>query len=256
MALIGVSGKIGSGKDLVGDIINFLTSEYYTPSEYSINYTLEDSFKDFQDYTIIDYKHKFEIKKFADKLKDIVCMLIGCSRKDLENREFKEKPLEKQWWNFSLGGGKRYVLPYIGEYSDSDRKIMEGRYEEKMTPRLMLQLLGTEAGRQVIHQNIWVNALFSDYNKTYNWVITDVRFTNEADVILEKGGIVIRINRPCKECNGVSNHKLDCSIGRVEHLSEKSLDDYGKFSYIVDNVGTIPDLIHMIKNILKKENII
>ena len=31
-----------------------------------------------------------EIKKFADKLKDIVCLLIGCTREQLEDQEFKK----------------------------------------------------------------------------------------------------------------------------------------------------------------------
>ena len=33
----------------------------------------------------------------------------------------------------------------------------------KLTPRKLLQLLGTDCGRDIIHPNIWVNALFADY---------------------------------------------------------------------------------------------
>ena len=35
----------------------------------------------------------------------------------------------------------------------------------KFTPRLLLQLLGTDAGRNIVHPNIWVNALMSDYRQ-------------------------------------------------------------------------------------------
>ena len=42
----------------------------------------------------------WKIVKFADKLKDIVCLLIGCERKKLENREFKEKELGEDWWYY------------------------------------------------------------------------------------------------------------------------------------------------------------
>jgi hypothetical protein len=34
---------------------------------------------------------------------------------------------------------------------------------QRLTPRLLLQLLGTECGRQIIHPNVWVNALMSEY---------------------------------------------------------------------------------------------
>ena len=45
------------------------------------------------------YPHfsNYQIKKFADKLKDIACLLIGCTREQLEDREFKEKELGEEW---------------------------------------------------------------------------------------------------------------------------------------------------------------
>tara|TARA_B110000858_G_scaffold76181_1_gene88309 strand:+ start:1547 stop:2104 length:558 start_codon:yes stop_codon:yes gene_type:complete len=184
--LIGVSGKKGAGKDLAGEIIQRVVGE-------------------------ADFAWHYNIKKFADKIKDVVCLLIGCSREDLENREFKERELGEEWgW---------------------------------LTPRKLLQLLGTEAGRVIIHPNLWVNALFSDYDSSSNydskWIITDVRFPNECQAIKDRGGIVIRINR---DSDVVDNHS-----------SETALDNYYDFDHVVDNNGSIDDLTNNLIKIINND---
>ena len=136
------------------------------------------------------------------------------------------------------------------------RKIMK-QINKKTTVREVLQQVGTEFRNQ-LHPNIWVNSLMSEYkpinqsapgrftvnyppevdfihNQDYdgdieryliypNWVITDVRFVNEADAIKNKGGINIRIDRP-----NLLNNQNNINL---EHISETSLDDY-KFNYYV-----------------------
>ena len=138
--------------------------------------------------------------------------------------------------------------------------------EETLTPRKMLQLLGTEAGREIIHPNIWVNALMAEYQNNlqvikskagengftkedkHSWIITDVRFPNEAEAVKKAGGILIRINRP-------STYKPE-EAGKLEHPSETSLDNYDGFNHSIYNDGTLVDLIGEVKRILIKENII
>lgn len=49
---------------------------------------------------VVEHLHKdlanseYKIKKFADKLKDIVCILIGCTREQLEDSKFKSMTME------------------------------------------------------------------------------------------------------------------------------------------------------------------
>lgn len=124
----------------------------------------------------------------------------------------------------------------------------------KLTPRLILQLLGTNVGRQIIHPNIWVTATLGNYHEDAKWICTDVRFPNEADAIKTKGGILIKIVRPCIECGGLGCHKMGCSIGIQNHVSETSLDKYDGFDYIIENIGTIDDLIEKVKKILINES--
>ena len=64
-----------------------------------------------------------------------------------------------------------------------------------VTPRMILQKVGTEAMRNVIDGNIWVHSLESKITGKDNVVITDVRFLNEIDCIRRLGGKLILIQR-------------------------------------------------------------
>lgn len=250
--IIGISGKIGSGKDTVGKIIQYLTSK--KDNKLKIETYLESK------NTFIN--DGFEIKKFADKLKDIVCMLIGCTREQLEDREFKEKELGEEWWYYK---GETKLISYNEATEIQQRKLPL----IKPTPRLLLQLIGTDLFRNKLHPNIWVNALMADYKesqlgqakrrrkgKTFpigyflpNWIITDVRFPNEAKAIKNRGGILIRIERDYVLRGGPEDPKN-------QHPSETALDDYQDWDYIIQNDGTIEDLIEKVKEILIIEKIL
>lgn len=266
ISLIGVSGKINSGKDLVGQLIQYHTSEAYE------KYSVEDYLKIYSKLGTfgIGYLPDYEIKKFADKLKDIVCMLIGCTRAQLEDREFKETPLGKEW-NYYFAKDLSVGLYSSQEYNKLEAVQKSWFQEKQLTPRLLLQLLGTDCGRKIIHPNIWVNALFADYKPsqeylyqkdsakklilTYpNWIITDVRFPNEAEAIKSRGGIVVRVNRPKPRI--ITNDVITDIIhntknfGIVEHESETALDNYKEFDYVFTNDGSIMDLYEKVKTIL------
>ena len=265
--LIGISGKIGSGKDTVGSIL--------------------------QDYSDNDY----QIKKFADKLKEIACLLIGCTRKQLEDREFKEKELGEEWWQYGLireNTRKPILYPSKKEDIEKQLKVFNNArmYINKLTPRKLLQLLGTECGREIIHPNIWVNALFADYKHIWNdpdpikgndynityrkdypnteesliqygggseaevftreieqskWIITDVRFPNEAQAIKDRGGIVIRVKRPLDRLGNSKLPKLK-HTSVTQHPSETALDDYD-FDYVIENEGSIEELVEKVKQL-------
>jgi hypothetical protein len=202
MAIIGINGKIGSGKDTIANIIKELSPEY-----------------------------SWENKKFAGKLKIIASILTGIPVGKFESQEFKTTNLGKEWGD--------------------------------MTVRELLQKLGTEALRDNLDRDVWINALWADY-KSYgnypiygtteknerifleygylypNWIITDTRFINEAESIKQHGGILIRVRRDSGNTVGVS------------HPSETALDDYVRFDYEIDNNGTLSDLREKVREILIK----
>ena len=184
--ILGINGKIGSGKDTVGKIIQYLT----LGEEFSK--TNGDILADLEYNGYYANKSNFRIKKFADKLKDIVCMLLGCTREQLEDREFKEKELGEEWWYWENSFGKR--INYLDNitYDSTVKDGLTSRKLVKLTPRLLLQLLGTECGRQIIHPNIWVNALMSEY-KHYK---KGIAYNLETD----KNLFEYYLHKECKHC--------------------------------------------------------
>jgi len=216
--IIGVSGYSGSGKDTVGTIIQYLKCSNPQSS-------IEQMCADYSEYEYwLDEQSGWEIRKFAGKLKDIASHLTGIDIEDFEDQEFKKTNLGPEWWTICDEG------------------------HQPMSVRDFLQKLGTDALRIGLHDNVWVNALMSDYvnddqtGELPNWIITDVRFPNEAQAIKDKGGIMIRIDRP-----GVSPIN--------DHPSETGLDGW-KFDYRIANVSDIYTLKETIRGILKHAKII
>lgn len=100
--------------------------------------------------------------------------------------------------------------------------------------RRLLQALGTEAGRAILGENVWVDAAFRVVDSIPGpVVITDVRFPNEADFVERWPGSVtyglfVRVHRP-----GLPQNDL--------HPSETALDDRIANVRVI-NDGTIADL--------------
>ncbi|AUG87249.1 deoxynucleoside monophosphate kinase [Streptomyces phage Omar] len=99
--------------------------------------------------------------------------------------------------------------------------------------RALLQRAGTEAGRRVLGENVWVDALFREHADAPALVVTDVRFPNEARAVADRGGVLIRVVRP-----GVGPARD--RAGRV-HESEVALDAWD-FDHTLTNDGSVRDL--------------
>jgi hypothetical protein len=93
--------------------------------------------------------------------------------------------------------------------------------------RELLQRLGTEAGRDVLGENVWVNAVFDNFSGE-KLVISDVRFPNEAEEIRRRGGAIVRIVR---EGFGPIN-------GHISETAFKGQD------FIIYNDGTPQDMLN------------
>jgi len=111
-----------------------------------------------------------------------------------------------------------------------------------LSPRVVMQRFGTEVGRQ-IDVNVWVKSLQLRVQQGLDtgkvqYVITDVRFPNEADLIHKMGGKVWRIERP------------SLGPGVDLHPSETSLDAH-EFDQVIINDGSLEDLYAKVEDILK-----
>ena len=138
-------------------------------------------------------EHGFQRAAFADKVREFALAadpIIHCE-------------------NSGLG------LPLFRPLSEVVGKI--GWDEAKKMPivRQLLQQIGTDAGRRVIGEDVWVNALMGGIHQSKNYVITDVRFPNEVTAIHAAGGIVWRIHRPNFD-NGVPEHESERYISTLD----------------------------------------
>jgi len=280
--IIGISGKIGSGKDTIGKIIQYLTMVDFKTMNLLRN---EDGSKvtfeqHFLNNIYLQSYSNWQIKKFADKLKECVSLILNISREDLEKIEVKNRILGEEWTRY--GYADYFYRDMNGtpimnnkqcskeEYEEHYKINWQTTYKHEYTVRDILQLFGTEACRNQIHTNFWVNALFSEYTgKTEkwdcdgnsildiypNWIITDMRFPNELEAVKKREGITIRCNRTVFEQNGIK-YKLNSNMdSQSNHPSEIALDN-ATFDYTIDNNGTIGELIVKVKEILIKERII
>lgn len=254
--IIGISGKIGSGKDTAGQIIQYLQYKFDQGSTISFNeYEIES----------IGYTNKWEVKKFAGKLKQIVSLLTGIPVQDFEKEEIKNQTLGDEWikpnvLQYFQGSNQEWHDFVENQKSDQSFKLVYETsiritdtisrfkyYQDvRLTVRDLLQQVGTNAMRDIIHPNIWCNSLFADYkckgtlheprpshtshtsHTGYpNWIITDLRFPNEYKYIKKYEGINIRINRPYYPTEIIRNHdnKKYIHINNGKYRAESSLTD-------------------------------
>lgn len=96
-----------------------------------------------------------------------------------------------------------------------------------MTVREFLQKFGT-AMRLNVDPNFWVKALWANLQSWDNVIIADVRYPNELQSIIDRGGFVIRLER---EGAGAGNHD-----------SETALDNYTEWDWYIENNGSLEDL--------------
>lgn len=259
--IILISGRLNSGKDEVGSMLQ----------------------KEVPNLNL-------EIVKFAGKIKETIALWLGVSLEKLEDREFKESPLGPEWTVYyrknvimhydsvdkEITTGPLFNLRQEAESSSPDVPYMYDLVSseviaERLTPRRLFQLLGTNCGRKLIHPNIWVLTTFADYNKESNWAIPDTRFPNELEggkrKAKETGSklIVIRVERSLFNRTGGKYESLrqvldqDADLySKLTHESETSLDSYakeGEFDYYIDNNGTLENLRNQVKNIIKWEKL-
>jgi hypothetical protein len=249
--IIGISGKKQSGKDTIANIIMYQSWVEKSKQGSALGLT------EFNPDVKYQNRSGWKVVRFADKLKDMVCLLLGCSREDLEKEEFKNSPLGEEWRVYYLSRkNKISQWSRLGtkEYIENRCKAFKGEMEVRSTlytPRMVLQILGTDLFRKEFHPDVWVNATMAaykpltfEYPESYikenpdkpateqvfpGWIIPDVRFPNEANAIKERGGILIRVERD--------------GVKRDSHESETALDNYGGFDYVFRNNGSIQKLL-------------
>ena len=184
--------------------------------------------------------HGFRRDSFANTLKDAVSAVFGWDRTLLEGRTKEAREWREQvdpWW------AERLNMP-------------------NLTPRLILQLWGTEVCRKGFHDDIWIASVENKMRKTTdNIVISDVRFPNEIKAIHNAGGKVIRIKRGDEPewYNAAVSMNHGPTGNTSWALSKEKINKLGihasetawvgsKIDITITNDGTIDELFEAIKN--------
>lgn len=180
--------------------------------------------------------HEFRRDSFASTLKDAVSAVFGWDRNLLEGRTKQAREWREQvdpWW------AERLDMP-------------------NLTPRLMLQLWGTEVCRVGFHDDIWIASLENKIrNSQDNVVISDCRFPNEIAAIKNQGGRVIWIKRGALP----EWYELAIESNKGNPVAQAALTQLGihtsetswvgtDFDAVLDNNGSIEDLYQQIKSLV------
>ena len=171
---------------------------------------------------------------FADSLKNFCSDAFNIPKEDL--------------WGSDSDKNKKSIIMWgnLQDHVINKHKPQAAEMEDLLTIRQVLQIFGTDICRDSFYNNIWINLTMSriraqqeKQNGWRNFVITDVRFPNEAKMIKDIGGVVIRLLR-----NSGSDD---------DHSSETSLDNF-KFDYVVDNrFMSLDEQYEAVLDIIKKE---
>lgn len=178
---------------------------------------------------------------FADKLKDACSTIFEWDREMLEgitteSRKWREEVDE--WWAKRLG-------------------------IEDFCPRLALQWMGTEAGRNVFGEEIWCAAL-EKYILEHpgDYVIPDVRFANEVKLVRSMRGTTLRVRRGpepdwyrsayewnTEQRDNPDNHMIIPAKLELIHASER--DWIGeRFDHEIENNGSLLELEEQVDSLI------
>lgn len=159
--------------------------------------------------TVADYlvERGFAKVSFADPIKQMLCALMDVGKHQWEDRLWKERPV------------------FMGH-----------------SPRYLAQTLGTEWGRKLVHNKIWIKLALEEADRYNKAIITDVRFDNEAQAIRDHGGVVIQVLRPGHEATEHTAHSSESGvdpdlIGRTI-MNDRRLKDLAlEIHRVMDSLG-------------------
>ena len=141
---------------------------------------------------IVRLNPKYSKDSFAAPLKDMLRIGLSLSEEQIS------------------GGLKETVSPVYGR-----------------SPRNMMQTLGTDWGRQLVGDDVWLRAF--DRRLKGNTVVSDVRFENEAAYVREHG-VLIHVVRP-RDLNTTAMGD------NSSHVSESGIERHAS-DYVIQNDGT------------------
>jgi hypothetical protein len=167
---------------------------------------------------------------FARNLKNMCKSIFELSESDVETQEGKKRKFDSPIiFTQSQLGAIMYWMAQTHPNAKIDNEVhtavksLLGR--ELNTPREILQIVGTNVCRALV-PTYHVDIVLKDAQVEGLWIITDVRFPNEADLILDElEGSVVNVSRDIDNEGAVD----------MTHPSETAMKQWGRFADTVDN---------------------
>jgi hypothetical protein len=203
--LIGLSGAAGSGKDTAGNYLSWLLG-YET-------YALASPIK-----SIVNTLFGWDDRHSFGELKEVIVKVELA-----EPEKVVEVVLLIAAYLDGIVQDKAGAI--AGFFDLIDTELADS--DERVSPRRLYQIVGTEWGRSV-DTNLWLKMAEQKLAASDGLIITDVRFPNEAEWVEDKGGVQLHVER--KGVAAVSTHS-----------SENGLPD-SLVDFYIPNNGSIQDL--------------
>lgn len=154
-----------------------------------------------------------------------------------------------------LKRGVQELFGFTDEQLYTDKKE-EVDFNWGVTPRHVCQVVGTDVVRNMfpkllipdIGDNFWIKNFDIWYEKHKDKfgedvVVSDVRFQNEVDYILSKGGFVFKITRPEMDMKEIKDVDF--------HSSELCIDGIKNYNFEIINSGTIDEFLIKVDELVK-----
>lgn len=148
-------------------------------------------------------EYGYEVIRFAEPLKLLISNLIKVDRKDLDALKTVEREYTFNNDDFEFISNETSIpINFVSS-------ILKGNTYH--TVRDLLQVIGTDLIRKYnINWHVDKTREYVESNKNTNFLIDDVRFPNEVDMIRELGGTCWFIIRP--KLNNISNHISETAL--------------------------------------------
>lgn len=142
--------------------------------------------------------------------------------------------LDNTWVTDAFANPIKVMLGQLGvncadEYKNTVHPVIG------LTPRALMQTLGTEWGRNAVDNDLWVKLLHHRNLNSENLVISDIRAENEADYVRERGGLMIHLR---------AHGGIDSNHASEQLLKVKSGD------IVINNDGTLGQLYQKLDEVI------
>ena len=180
---------------------------------------------------ILIEKYGFIKFSYASTLKDVISILFGWPRQLLEGDTTESRIWREtvdDWWSAKLD------IP-------------------QLTPRMVMQKIGTDLFRKHFNENIWIYIVekkIMDIGLSKNIIITDCRFPNEIELLRNLGGQIIHIHKELPMWYNNYKNGDFCNEAELLHPSER-LWIHQHFDNVIDNRGSIAELNETIQKYIE-----